>query len=167
VEHIHDEVVARFWPGEQPIQPHEYRDRNLLDSAINRPFQSYGGEEFYKTIFEKSASLFHSLVCNHCFSNGNKRTAVISLDHFLCANGYVLGLKNSQLYGLALKTARHNEKRISTEGAIQTVVRSLRRFALPIEDLNRKKIFARLYQASVSARRSIRTNVLNRQEIRE
>jgi death-on-curing protein len=105
VEHIHDEVVACLWPGNQPIQPHEYRDLNLLDSAVNRPFQSFYGEEFYKTIFEKSASLFHSLVCNHCFSNGNKRTAVVSLEHFLCSNSYVLGLKNNQMYWLALKTA--------------------------------------------------------------
>ena len=166
MEHIHDELVDRLWPGNQPIQPREYRDLTLLDSAINRPFQSYFGEEFYKTIFEKAAALFHSLVCNHCFSNGNKRTAVMALDHFLCSNGYVLGLKNDQIYTLATNTARHNEEGINAQSAVEVIVRSCKKFSTPIDNLKGNG-FDTLYKASVSAKRSIRSNPLNRQMIQD
>lgn len=79
VEFVHDELVAKYWSFDQPVARNEYRDKRLLDSAVNRPFQSYGGVEFYPGLFPKAAPLFHSLVCNHPFGNGNKRTAVISV----------------------------------------------------------------------------------------
>jgi len=46
---------------------------------------------------EKGVALFHSLVANHAFIDGNKRTAVTALDHFLLANGFVLGVPNVQV----------------------------------------------------------------------
>ena len=32
----------------------EVRDYNLLDSALETPFQSFGGDELYPTIFERN-----------------------------------------------------------------------------------------------------------------
>jgi len=62
---------------DEPVDKNAFKDRGLLDSAVNRPFQTFGGQELYETIYKKAAALFHSLTCNHCFHNGNKRTAVI------------------------------------------------------------------------------------------
>lgn len=31
------------------------RDRNILESALNRPFQSFGGEEFYPSVGGESS----------------------------------------------------------------------------------------------------------------
>ena len=42
------------------------RDYNLLDSAIEAPFQSFGGRELYPTIQAKAARLGHGLIKNHC-----------------------------------------------------------------------------------------------------
>ena len=55
------------------------RDSGLLESAIARPFQSFGGEDLYPSIFEKAAALGESLIINHPFIDGNKRTGACSL----------------------------------------------------------------------------------------
>lgn len=48
------------------------RDEGLLDSAVNAPFQTFGGVELYPTILEKAARLGFGLIQNHPFLDGNK-----------------------------------------------------------------------------------------------
>lgn len=55
------------------------RDLGLLESAIARPFQTFGGEDLYPTIFEKAAALGESLIINHPFVDGNKRTGMLAM----------------------------------------------------------------------------------------
>ena len=62
------------------------RDFTLLHSAIFRPQASFGGKDLYVTIFDKAASLTHSLLLNHPFNDGNKRTALASCIRFLNMN---------------------------------------------------------------------------------
>lgn len=62
----------------------------LLHSAVERPKATFSGMDLYPTIFEKAASLIHSLIQNHPFEDGNKRTALASMVRFLHLNGYVL-----------------------------------------------------------------------------
>ena len=52
------------------------RDFNLLESAIETPFQVFGGEELYPTIQAKGARLGYGLIKNHCMLDGNKRIGV-------------------------------------------------------------------------------------------
>lgn len=66
------------------------RDKGLLESAAARPQASFGGKDLYPTIFAKSAALMHSLLKNHPFVDGNKRTALASTGIFLKLNGYKL-----------------------------------------------------------------------------
>ncbi len=63
------------------------KDMNMLESAIGRPQQSAFGEDAYPDLFLKTAALFDSMVNNHGFHNGNKRTAVVVTDTFLKKNG--------------------------------------------------------------------------------
>lgn len=49
------------------------RDFNLLKSAIETPFQVFGGEELYPTIQAKGTRLGYGLIKNHCMLDGNKR----------------------------------------------------------------------------------------------
>ncbi len=44
---------------------HGIRDEKLLDSALNNPFPSFGGEELYPSIQAKAAQLCFGLVKNH------------------------------------------------------------------------------------------------------
>ena len=80
---IHFELVSMFEEENDPIVPPGPRDINLLHSAAARPQTSLGGTEKYSTPIQKAAALFHSLVTNHPFHNGNKRTALVSLIVYL------------------------------------------------------------------------------------
>lgn len=69
------------------------KDHGLLDSAVHRPQQSVFGEDAYPSLFDKAAALLESLVKNHCFHNGNKRTAYLVTKSFLLLNGYHLRME--------------------------------------------------------------------------
>lgn len=81
---IHSYVVKRFG-GSQGI-----RDLGLLEAAVARPQASFSTKHLYKTIFLMAAALFHSIINNHPFIDGNKRTALFSTGIFLKTNKIVL-----------------------------------------------------------------------------
>ena len=49
------------------------RDEGLLDSALNAPFQAFGGTSAFSSLQQKAARLCYGLVKNHPFVDGNKR----------------------------------------------------------------------------------------------
>ncbi len=55
------------------------RDQGLMESAIARPYQTFGGTELYPTFFEKAAAIAESLIINHPFVDGNKRTGFLAM----------------------------------------------------------------------------------------
>ena len=64
------------------------RDIGLLESALEGPFQSYGGVELYPSIQAKAARLCYGLVKNHAMIDGNKRIGCHAMLVFLALNGY-------------------------------------------------------------------------------
>lgn len=128
VEYIHDTLVTKLWPGSDPVSPREYRNRGLIESAVSRPFHSAFGADVYPSVTEKAAALFHSLISNHPFHNGNKRTAVIALDQFLLANGYYLLLSNAATYVLAEHTASYKERGLDHARAMGESAKQSRRW---------------------------------------
>lgn len=69
---------------------HGIRDIGLIQSAVARPQATFGGKYLYSSIFDKTAALLQSLLKNHAFLDGNKRTALTSAGLFLWKNGYRL-----------------------------------------------------------------------------
>ena len=63
------------------------RDFDLLESALESAFQTFGGEEIYPTKEEKGARIGYSLISNHAFVDGNKRIGMYILLTFLEING--------------------------------------------------------------------------------
>ena len=59
-----------------------------LESALVRPFSSFGGKELFPDMWSKIAALIHSLVAFHPFTDGNKRTAFVAVEVILKLNGY-------------------------------------------------------------------------------
>jgi death-on-curing protein len=101
-----DEVVALHHNLVQKYGgSHGIRDFDLLISAVSRPQASFGGEDLYKNIFSKASALLHSLVLNHPFIDGNKRTGSASCIRFLYLNGYVLKVGNEELVQFVLEVA--------------------------------------------------------------
>lgn len=81
------------------------RDENLLDSAVNAPFQTFGGEYVYKTLEAKAARLGYSLVNNHPFVDGNKRIGMLAMLVFLEINGIELTCSEQDIIETGLKLA--------------------------------------------------------------
>ena len=81
------------------------RDIGLLESALETPFQSYGGEELYPSIQAKAARLCYGLVKNHALVDGNKRIGVHAMLVFLSVNGYELEYTQKELSNLILDVA--------------------------------------------------------------
>jgi death on curing protein len=81
---------------------HGLRDLGLLESAVMRPQASFDGTDLYKTIFEKGAALVYSLLKNHQFVDGNKRTAMFSVMTFLELNGYKFNATKEDIVEYAL-----------------------------------------------------------------
>jgi death-on-curing protein len=81
------------------------RDVNLLDSALESAFQTFGGEELYPTVEEKAARLGFSLIANHAFVDGNKRIGVFVMLIFLEINGVSLVLDDEDVIRVGLDVA--------------------------------------------------------------
>jgi len=78
------------------------RDLGLLESALARPMQTFGGQDLYITLELKAAALVHSLLMNHMFLDGNKRTATICMIEFLILNGIKFKASNKNFVEFAL-----------------------------------------------------------------
>lgn len=78
------------------------RDIGLVESAVARPRQSFADEDLYPSLFEKAAALFESLIKNHPFVDGNKRTAALSSISFLQRNGWRCNATDESLVEFAL-----------------------------------------------------------------
>ena len=81
------------------------RDYNLLESAVENPFQSFDGEELYPTIQAKAARLGYGLIKNHCMLDGNKRIGTHAMLVLLALNGIELKYTQKELYETILQVA--------------------------------------------------------------
>ena len=96
---IHARLVAETG-GEPGV-----RDLGLLSSAVSRPQAVFDGNELYPDIFHKAAALLESLVNNHPFVDGNKRTGITAAAMFLQINSYSLTASNQELESFVLSIA--------------------------------------------------------------
>jgi death on curing protein len=85
---------------------HGVRDLGLILSAIARPQATFDEQDLYRNLFLKAAALLESLVGNHAFVDGNKRTAITSTGLFLRINGCRLTADNQQLETFTLQCAQ-------------------------------------------------------------
>jgi death-on-curing protein len=84
---IHEILVDWFAESEDPISPPGVKDVALIESAAGRPYQTVGQMPAYPTVYLQAASLFHSVINNHAFYNGNKRVALVSAQVMLMQHG--------------------------------------------------------------------------------
>lgn len=61
-----------------------------LESALAQPRMTFDDEDLYPTIIEKAAALGYSMVKNHPFVDGNKRTGHAVMEMFLMLNGFTI-----------------------------------------------------------------------------
>lgn len=107
VEAVHRALEQDFAAAEDPISPAGVRSPDLLQSAVERPRTTFLGTPKYETLVMCAAALVHSLVHNHPFHNGNKRTALVSLLVLLDRNDVVLESTEDELFRFFLIIASH------------------------------------------------------------
>jgi death-on-curing family protein len=107
VKNIHFELVKDFDSKDDPIIPSGISDKRLLNSALFRPHTSYNNILKYPTVEMAASALLHSLIHNHPFYNGNKRTALVSMLAFLDKNGLLLTCTEDELFKFVLQVAQH------------------------------------------------------------
>lgn len=84
---------------------HGIRDKKLLDSALNAPFQTFDREELYPGLVAKASALCYGLISNHAFQDGNKRIGVLATLTFLDINGVEVEATNEDLIELGRQVA--------------------------------------------------------------
>ena len=91
-------------------------ERNFgLKSIINNIYQTYGGEDVYKSIEEKCANFFYMIIKNHVFIDGNKRIAATLFIYILFFYDILYKddkqvIDNNTLVALTLLIAESNPK---------------------------------------------------------
>ena len=84
---------------------HGVRDLAMLESAVTRPQATFGGKDLYPDLFTKVAALLDSLINDHPFVDGNKRTGVTAVALFLRRNGYRLKAGHADVEKFTLQVA--------------------------------------------------------------
>ena len=97
---IHAILIERFG-GSDGI-----RDKELLDSALNRPYQTFDGNELYPTPIDKAAAILESIVKNHPFVDGNKRTGYVLARLLMMSKQLDIQAEQGQKYQLVISISK-------------------------------------------------------------
>jgi death-on-curing protein len=159
------EEVSVAWPGAGTTAKGDVRDRGLLESAVSRPFQSAFGEDAYPDVHQKATALFHSLIANHPFGDGNKRTAVLALADFLLANGFLVRFSVGEMYNIAIRMASYRERSSSHGESFNEALASIRKLTWSLAEykalLSGSGAHMLWYRRATNIRREIRKDKLN------
>src|SRR5687768_14026536 len=78
---------------------------DAVEAALAQPQMTFGGEELYPTIVEKASALGFSLIQNHPFIDGNKRTGHAAMETFLVLNGFEIDASVDEQERIILQVA--------------------------------------------------------------
>ena len=99
VEQLHRILIDKFGGS------HGIRDLTAIESAIARPFQTFDGNDLYPSVLEKAVSLIESILVNHPFIDGNKRTGYTLLRLYLIQNGLDINASQDNKYEFVINIA--------------------------------------------------------------
>ncbi len=78
------------------------RDQGLLESAIHRQFATFSGDELYPHAVDKAAAILESILINHPFIDGNKRTAYVLMRLILLEHDMEINAKEEDKYEMVI-----------------------------------------------------------------
>ena len=89
------------------MPPHNFLHEENLDYLLEAVQAEMFGEPLYPTISDKAALYCYNIICNHIFTDGNKRTGLAAALVFLNLNHYDFRLEvtNPVLTDFILKVA--------------------------------------------------------------
>lgn len=81
------------------------RDLGALESAVAQPYMTFDRKELYPSLVDKAAALGFSMIQNHPFADGNKRTGHAAMEAFLALNGYEITASTGEQVEIVLSVA--------------------------------------------------------------
>lgn len=81
------------------------RTAHVLEKLESLPQLAVFGKELYPTIFDKAAAYARTIITEHPFLDGNKRTGMMSAFTFLEINGYRMTATDDDVFDYALVIA--------------------------------------------------------------
>jgi death on curing protein len=87
------------------VPPLNFLHEENLDYLIEAVQVELFGEPMYPTVYDKAGVYFFSIICNHIFQDGNKRTGLEAALLFLQLNGYDLVIDDDLLTNFTLSVA--------------------------------------------------------------
>jgi death on curing protein len=96
------------------------RDRSLIESALNKAYVTFDGNDLYNGVLKKISIITFSLVKNDGFIDGNKRIGVSTMLLLLGLNGIRLDYTQRELIDLGLGIA---EGTLTEEDIEQWIIR--------------------------------------------
>jgi death-on-curing protein len=82
------------------------RDKNLLESALMRPYQTFDSNDLYPTPSEKAAAIIESILINHPFVDGNKRFGYVAMRLTLMEFDLDISASENDKYEFVIKIAK-------------------------------------------------------------
>ena len=79
---LHHQLIEQ-WGGLKGL-----RDNGALESALAQPRMTFSSQDLYPTLVDKASALGFSIIMNHPFLDGNKRTGHAAMETFLILNGF-------------------------------------------------------------------------------
>lgn len=99
---IHDDMIRVFGGSFGYSQA----GKKTIEYAASAPFMSMCGDDLYPTIEAKAAILMKTIVKDHPFIDGNKRTGLMACLAFLELNGYKIDYDEQEAIDLTLELAK-------------------------------------------------------------
>ena len=97
---VHTESIDNFGGSEG------VRSWEGLESAIARPYMTFDSVELYPHAEDKAAAIFESIIINHPFIDGNKRTAFVMLKLFLMEADPDISGSNHEKYEMTIAASK-------------------------------------------------------------
>ncbi len=113
---LHDRLIA------QTGGSFGVRDIGRLESSLAQPRMTFDGVELYPTLVEKAATLGFSIIQNHPFLDGNKRTGHAAMEIFLFLNGFEIRSSTDEQEKAVLQVASGKMSREEFSGWVNSVV---------------------------------------------
>lgn len=95
----HNILIERFGGGTG------VRDTGSLEAALARPYATFDQQELYPSGIEKAAAILESIVINHPFVDGNKRTAYALMQLILVDHNMIVRVSENEQYDFVISAS--------------------------------------------------------------